>query len=171
MAMNLKVRTPKDVDSALLRAGQLERQITEIQSRYTEQIEALRAACERQVSPLLEEHAEVVGKVEKFALRHPWHKGDPVKIEFNFGFIKWSIPVGRLAFPKGEKEAIAKVKAAGKTELIRTKEEIVKDAAKRLPEPELRKLGMVIETGEPVPVVGVDYEAVIAYVNSDRRTA
>jgi len=133
-----ELKSWEEVDRALLRVGQIDRQIEAIEARAQEVIEAAKGRAAAESKPLLQEKRLLTLKMEAFARRHMADLEGKRK-KLNFGTISFRRST-RIVIRKAL-ECVAALKGLGLRECIRVKESPDKERLRDLDDALLARVG------------------------------
>lgn len=140
------LKSLEDADHAMDELGHLQDMINGIEGPYRDQERRARAEMQRATEPYYQRREEIEKSLESFALRKRGEifTGEEKSLDLRFGKIGFRFTPWKLGLLKGMTAAgvIMKLKAKGLLSMVRTIEEVNKQAALNLDERVLEKLGM-----------------------------
>jgi phage host-nuclease inhibitor protein Gam len=138
-----------------------EREVLQLESKMNAEIAKVKAKYEAKLKARYDQRTSLTGMIAQFA-KAVWN-GKSVKQAFDYVLVNWQIPRGSLTF-KDEEATILALKKIGRSDLIRTREEVKKDEFKEVfaADPKmLEALGAVVERPQAsVKSVEVNWQTV-----------
>ena len=138
----MKIESWIDVDKALGELGRCDLEIAMLQGEIGVKIHELIEQYRERLQVLKAKREAIRATIESFCLERKEEFLKKRSRQFTFGKVAWRLSE-EIEIPKGlEKAVLATVKKLGLHECVRVKEELDKNALKKLPDKELVRIGV-----------------------------